>query len=163
MNSNLIIEKAAGDDLPAIMELLKLANMHYIGSAEMPAITYENYFVARLEGKVVGFSGYKILSATDAKTELMVVHPDCRGLGIGYKLQKRRMEDMLSKGIKKLTTNSDLPETIEWYQKYFGYRTIGELKKVNEFGDPNVDRWTTLEVDLVKWNNTRCRNSAHER
>jgi len=156
------IEKAVSRDLPAIMELLKLANMHYIGSQEMPAISYDNYFVAKLDGRIAGFCGYKILSPTEAKTELMVVHPDCRGLGIGIQLQQKRMEDMLSKGIQTLTTNSDLPQTIEWYQKHFGYRKIGELKKVNEFGDPNIDRWTTLQVDLVKWNNTRRRRTSDE-
>jgi len=149
---NLVIEKAASGDLPAIMDLLKIANMHYIGSAEMPSISFENYFVAKADGKVVGFCGYRVLSPIRAKTELMVVHPDCRGMGVGYKLQRRRMEDMLARGIRTLTTNTDLPETIEWYKKHFGYRKTGELKKVNEFGSPDIDRWTTLEVDLVEWN-----------
>ena len=159
---NVAIEKAVAENLPAIMELLKIANMHYIGSPEMPSLTYENYFVAKIEGKVVGFCGYKILSPTEAKTELMVVHPDYRGLGIGDKLQVRRMEDMLAKGISMLTTNTDLPATIKWYQRHFGYRKIGTLKKIHEFGDPAIDRWTTLQVDLVQWNNTRRRNDPND-
>ena len=162
MKKNVVIEKAAADDLPAIMELLKLANMHYIGSAEMPAISYENYFVARMDGKVAGFCGYKVLSPTDAKTELMVVHPDFRGLGIGFELQQRRMEDMFAKGIKTLRTNTDLPQTIKWYQKHFGYRKIGTLKKINQFGYPDIDHWTTLQVDLIKWNSTRYRRTTNE-
>jgi len=152
---DVIIEKASDKDFAAIMELLKLANMHYIGSAEMPSITFENYFTAKIADKVVGFCGYKILSPTQAKTELMAVHPDYRRFGIGYKLQVRRMEDMLAKGIQKLTTNTDLPETIKWYQRHFGYIKIGTLKKVNEFGDPNIDHWTTLQVDLIEWNKRR--------
>ena len=160
--TDIVIERATPEDLPVIIELLKIANMHYIGSPEMPAITYENYFAARMTGKVVGFCGYKILSPTEAKTELMVVHPDCRGLGIGYKLQVRRMEDMLARGIRILTTNTDLPATIEWYQRHFGYRKVGTLKKIHEFGDPNIDHWTTLQADLVEWNNTRRRNHANE-
>jgi ribosomal-protein-alanine N-acetyltransferase len=158
---DVVIEKAAAEDKPAIMELLKLANMHYIGSPEMPAISFENYFIAKMAGKVVGFCGYKILSPIAAKTELMVVHPDCRGLGIGFKLQQRRMEDMLDRGISTLTTNTDLPETIKWYQRHFGYRKVGTLKKIHEFGDPNIDCWTTLEVDLAQWNNQR-RKSGNE-
>ena len=161
---SLVIKKAASEDLPAIMELLKIANMHYIGSAEMPSISFENYFVAKADRNVVGFCGYKVLSPTRAKTELMVVHPDSRGLGIGFKLQRRRMEDMLARGIRTLTTNTDLPETIEWYKKHFGYRKVGELKKVNEFGSPDIDHWTTLEVDLVKWNfenSTETRRRSH--
>jgi N-acetylglutamate synthase-like GNAT family acetyltransferase len=160
--TDIVIEKAAAEDLNAIMGLLKLANMHYIGSPEMPALTYENYFVARAAGKVVGFAGYKILSPDKAKTELMVVDPDCRGLGIGLALQTRRMEDMLAKGIRMLTTNTDLPATIEWYQKHFGYRKIGTLKKVNEFGDPGIDQWTTLEVDLVQWNDSRRKDNTND-
>lgn len=159
---NIVMEKAVSEDLPAIMELLKLANMHYIGSPEMPHLSFENYYVARLAGKVVGFCGYKVLSAAEAKTELMVVHPDCRGLGIGYKLQQRRMEDMLARGIRTLTTNTDLPETIKWYQQHFGYRKVGTLKKIHEFGDPNIDHWTTLQVDLVKWNKNQCGSNANE-
>jgi len=131
--------------------------MHYIPSEEMPSLTYENYFVAKVDGNVVGFSGYKILSKHDAKTELMVVDNNARGKGIGYALQVRRMEDMLVKGIQTLTTNSDLPESINWYKKYFGYNEIGKLKKIHEFGDPNIDEWTTLQVDLIQWDKERKR------
>ena len=108
----IVIDKAREEDRPRIFELLEQANMHRVPSPEMPAITYENYFVARVDGKVVGFSGYKILSPTEAKTELMVVDRQCRGLGVGYLLQQRRMEDMLRQGVRTLTTNADLPETI---------------------------------------------------
>jgi len=152
---NIIIEKAKEEDKGRIFELLKIANMHYIPSVEMPEVTFENYFVARCDGKVVGFCGYKILSSTEAKTELMVVDPIVRGFGVGDRLQAYRMEDMVKKGIKTLTTNTDLPVTIEWYKKHFGYKEIGKLKKYHEFGDPNIDAWTTLQVDLVEWDKKR--------
>jgi N-acetylglutamate synthase-like GNAT family acetyltransferase len=152
---NIIIEKAREEDRHRIFELLRLANMHYIPSREMPDLTFENYFVARYGKKVVGFCGYKILSSTEAKTELMVVDPKFRGLGIGDILQAYRMEDMIRKGINKLTTNTDLPATIEWYKKHFSYKEIGKLKKYHEFGDPDIDVWTTLQVDLVEWDKNR--------
>ncbi|MHC4153415.1 MAG: GNAT family N-acetyltransferase [Planctomycetota bacterium] len=152
---NVVIEKAKEEDKPFIFELLQQANMHHIPSEEMPGLTYENYFVAKAEDKVVGFCGCKILSATKAKTELMVVNREYRGKGIGYKLQVRRMEDMRKKGIQLLTTNADLPATIEWYKKHFGYREIGRLKKLHEFGNPDIDCWTTLEVDLCRWASNR--------
>jgi ribosomal-protein-alanine N-acetyltransferase len=145
------IEKAKEEDKLDIFRLLKQANMHYVPSAEMPGLTYENYFVAKFDDKVVGFCGYKILSATEAKTELMVVDTACRGLGLGYKLQVRRMQDMIEKGCETLITNSDLPATIAWYKKHFGYQEVGHLKKVHEFGDPDIDEWTTLKADLIKW------------
>ncbi|MBC8549616.1 MAG: GNAT family N-acetyltransferase [Candidatus Brocadiales bacterium] len=125
--------------------------MHYLSSPEMPCLTYENYFVARAEVGIVGFCGYKILSSTEAKTELMVVDNKHRDHGIGHKLQTYRMEDMLKRGITMLTTNTDIQATIEWYKKHFGYKEVGRLKKLHEFGDPNIDHWTTLRVDLHKW------------
>ena len=151
----IIITKSEEKDRPSIFALLKQANMHYIPSQEMPGLTYENYFVAKIGGEVAGFSGYKILSPVEAKTELMVVDNGFRGKGIGYKLQVRRMEDMLAKGIRILTTNTDLPETIAWYKKHFGYVEKGKLKKFHEFGDPNIDYWTTLQLDLLRWNKER--------
>ncbi len=153
--TNIIIEKAKDKDRSFIFELLKQANMHYIPSEEMPALTYENYYVAKIDSKVVGFCGYKILSPTEAKTELMVVGEEYRGKGIGYKLQVIRMEDMLKKGVKILTTNTDLPETIEWYKNKFGYKEIGKLKKLHIFGDPNINYWTTLQVDLYQWDSDK--------
>lgn len=155
---DITIRKAQEKDWPFIFGLLKLANMHYIPSKEMPALTRENYFVAESGREILGFCGYKILSDTEAKTELMVVDPVARGRGVGHKLQVRRMEDMLGKGIKTLITNTDLPATIEWYKKHFGYKEVGKLKKFHEFGDPNIDEWTTLQVDLVRWNRDRKRD-----
>ena len=151
----ILIEKARGEDRAGIIELLKQANMHYIGTPEMPELTYDNYYVARTEEGIVGFCGFKILSAIEAKTELMVVDRRCRGHGVGIKLQTVRMEDMLARGIRTLTTNSDLPDTITWYKKFFGYTEVGRLKKIHEFGDPNIDHWTTLQVDLVEWDKNR--------
>jgi ribosomal-protein-alanine N-acetyltransferase len=156
---SLVIEKARPGDRQRIFELLEQANMHHVPSPEMPEVSWENYFVARLDGEVVGFSGYKVLSDSEAKTELMVVDAKCRGLGVGFKLQARRMEDMLSKGLRTLTTNADLPATIAFYKKYFGYIEVGKLAKEHEFGDPDIDQWTTLQTNLVAWNETRNKES----
>ena len=157
---NIVVEKAKIEDKSAILELLKQANMHNIPSPEMPQLTYENYFVAKWQGQIIGFCGYKILSKTTAKTELMVVDRTYRGQGIGYKLQVTRMEDMYNKGIRKLITNADLPATIKWYKKHFGYEKMGELKKLHEFGDPNIDCWTTLQVDLDMWAQEKRKESG---
>jgi N-acetylglutamate synthase-like GNAT family acetyltransferase len=145
------IEKLQEEDKPQVMALLEQANMHYIPSPEMPSISWGNYFVARLDGQVVGFAGYKMLSATEAKTELIVVDKRCRGTGLGIKLQARRMEEMVAHGAQSLITNCDLPESIEWYKKHFGYQEVGRLKKEHEFGNSGIDSWTTLRVDLRQW------------
>jgi ribosomal-protein-alanine N-acetyltransferase len=62
---------------------------------------------------------------------------------------------MLDKGVRTLTTNADLPASIAWYKKHFGYREIGKLNKLNEFGDPHIDHWTTLQTDLHVWDANR--------
>ena len=148
---NISIEPAAERDVPAILEIMETANMHYVPSPEMPELDWRCFFVARVEGKVVGAAGYKILSATEAKTTLMAVHPDFRKHGIGRLLQERRMLAISEQRIEKLITNADIPETIEWYKKHFGYKEIGKLKKLHEFGRPDIDEWTTLQTDLVEW------------
>jgi ribosomal-protein-alanine N-acetyltransferase len=66
-------------------------------------------------------------------------------------LQTLRMRAMRAAGCRTVTTNADLPETIAWYERWFGYRKIGTLAKVHEFGDPRREHWTTLECDLDAW------------
>lgn len=106
------IDPATDRDIPTILELMKTANMHYIPSPEMPDLDWRCFFVAKVDGRIVGAAGYKILSPTEAKTTLMAVHPDYRRYGIGRALQERRMFALRQKGIKRLITNADIPETI---------------------------------------------------
>jgi ribosomal-protein-alanine N-acetyltransferase len=139
-----MIGPAREEDIPEILEIMKTANMHNVPSPEMPELDWKCFFVARKDGKIVGAAGYKILSDTKAKTTLMVVHPEYRRFGIGRMLQERRMLAMSEQGV-------DIPETIVWYKKHFGYREVGKLKKVHEFGRPDIDEWTTLETNLSEW------------
>lgn len=158
-DAEVTVQKAVAGDLPAIMRLLEQANMHRIPSAEMPALTFDNYWVARRGDEVLGFCGYKVLSATDAKTELMVVDESARGLGVGLLLQAKRMDEMLARGLRTVTTNADRPATIAWYKKHFGYREVGRLAKLHEFGDPHIGEWTTLQADLTEWARRRSANT----
>jgi ribosomal-protein-alanine N-acetyltransferase len=151
------IEPAEEKDVPIILEIMKTANMDNVPSPEMPDLDWRCFFVAKVDGKIAGAAGYKILSPTEAKTTLMVVHPDYRRFGIGMALQQRRMRAMRNQGIKTLTTNADIPETIAWYKKHFGYREIGRIKKMHEFGRPDIDEWTTLSTDLTKWGDNHDR------
>ncbi|MGD2080653.1 MAG: GNAT family N-acetyltransferase [Nitrospirota bacterium] len=145
------IEPATERDVPGILEVMRTANMHNVPSPEMPELDWRCFFVARVDGELAGAAGYKILAATEAKTTLLAVHPDYRRHGIGRALQERRMLALAEKGIRTLTTNADIPETIAWYIKHFGYRETGRLKKLHEFGRPGIDEWTTLQTDPVKW------------
>ena len=58
------------------------------------------------------------------------------------------MRLMRDAGAVRVVTNADRPETIAWYERHFGYRRVGEVRKLHEFGLADVDRWTTLEASL---------------
>lgn len=148
---HIVVEKAQADDMEAMLAVLEPANMHYVPSREMPALDWRCCFVARAGGRVVGMAGYTMLSETVGKTTLMAVDPACRRHGLGLRLQTARLRAMAALGATKVVTNADRPVTIEWYKKHFGYRQIGTVAKVHEFGDPHVAEWTTLEMDLGAW------------
>jgi ribosomal protein S18 acetylase RimI-like enzyme len=147
------IEPAAAGDWPGILAVLETANMHHIPSPEVPEFDLACAFVARFEagGRIVGVAGYKALSADRAKTTLLAVLPEARRHGIGRLLQERRMDALCALGIKTLSTNSDRPETIAWYEKHFGYVRVGSLPKLHAFGHEGISEWTTLETDLTRW------------
>lgn len=146
-----VIERASSEDWPAILRVLKTANMHHIPSEEMPELDLSRCFVARQGERVIGLGGYKMLPDGRGKTTLLVVLPEFRDHGIGHALQVRRMEAMEGEGAKKVITNADDPSVISWYKRHFGYREVGKLRKLHEFGLVDVDHWTTLEMDIRKW------------
>jgi 3-keto-5-aminohexanoate cleavage enzyme len=129
----------------------------------MPALDLDRFFVARLDGKIVGAGGYTMLSPTEGKTTLLGVNPELSGLGIGKALQVARLEAMHALGAQTVTTNADIPDTIAWYKKHFGYREIGRLKKIHSFGLEHVDHWTTIRMDLVRYMRERKSCSATRR
>ena len=145
------IVRAQAKDMPAILKVLKTANMHHIPSKEMPALDLSLCFLAVTAGQVIGVGGYKMLSDGSGKTTVLVVDPAHRGKGVGMALQMKRMHEMIGKGAKKIITNADRPESIAWYKRHFGYKEIGSLKKFHEYGHPDVDHWTTLELDVEEW------------
>ncbi len=145
------IRPAKSSDFPGMLKVLETANMHYIPSEEMPELDWRQCFVAVRGRRVIGMSGYKILGDGQGKTTLMAVHPDLRGSGVGMMLQTERLRAMAEQGVHTVVTNADLPATIAWYKKHFGYKKIGNLKKVHEFGDPDIPEWTTLSMDLDAW------------
>lgn len=121
-----------------------------IPDPERTALNIENSFVALDDGKLVGVASYIILGADTAETASLAVAKECRGLGVGYLLQKARLEEMKRKGIRTVRTETDRPETIDWYVRKFGYRIVGANKKKHSFSLPDVDFWTVLELDLTR-------------
>lgn len=130
------------------MRVLELANFHHIPSPEMPSFDLERCFVAEVEGAIVGVAGYDVLPDGRGKTTLMAVDPAYRGTGIGHRLQQLRVRVLRELGCDVVVTNADLPETIAWYKRKFGYREVGRVEKLHEFGAPDIKAWTTLEAKL---------------
>jgi len=157
------IEPATEADMPAMLAVLETVNMHHVPSVEMPELDWRCCFVACDGGMVVGMSGYKMLSETQGKTTLMAVDPAYRRYGLGMRLQMERLRAMDALGAASVITNADRPVTIAWYEKHFGYRKIGSEPKVHQFGDPDVDEWTTLEMDLKAWMAHHRRETSQDR
>jgi 3-keto-5-aminohexanoate cleavage enzyme len=143
------IQPARSGDREAILKVMEPWNMHRVPSPEMAELDISCFFVARVDGRIVGASGYTILSQKVGKTTLLGVLPDYAKMGIGRALHDERLRAMARLGVTKVVTNADRPATIAWYKKNWGYEEVGRLKKVSPFGDDAVDHWTTLEMDLV--------------
>jgi len=116
---------------------------------ERSSLNMENTFVAILKEKVIGVGSYILLDDTHAETASLAVDPNYLGCGIGYKIQCARVEEMRSKGIQHLRTESDRPEVINWYISKFGYRVTGKNPKKHNFGHISYNHWTVMEIDLV--------------
>ena len=138
-------------DRGAMLDVLKTVNMHRVPSPEMDDFDVGRWYVAESEGRVIGVAGFRLLRSGRAplgKTTLLAVAPEERERGIGRALQELRMRLLRDAGAERVLTNADRPETIAWYERHFGYRRVGEVRKLHEFGLPDVDSWTTLEASL---------------
>ena len=138
-------------DRAAILKVLETSNMHHIPSAEMHDLDTGSWYVAEIDGDVVGVGGWELQHRGGelvGKTTLLTVKPDVRTAGIGGALQELRMGMMRDAGATKVITNADRPQVISWYERNFGYRKVGTIPKVMEFGLPDVQEWTTLEAPL---------------
>jgi ribosomal protein S18 acetylase RimI-like enzyme len=151
MKQGFVIERAGRGDRDDVIAVMRPANMHHVPSPEMDELALERFFVARVNGRVVGAAGYELLGPNHGKTTLLAVLPAFGGRGIGTALQRARLDAMYRLGVTRVTTNADRPETIAWYERRFGYRRVGELRKLIPFGDPEIDHWVTLELDLSEY------------
>ena len=79
---NFTIENASPQDRDEIIKVLVPWNMHHIPSLEAKEIDFSCFFVAKVNGKIVGLSGYKILSDEKGKTTFLAVYPEFQGSGI---------------------------------------------------------------------------------
>ena len=149
-----IIEKARPLDRDAIIKVLTPWNMHRIPSPEAEEIDFSCFFVAKIDNKIIGVSGYTIISKTEAKTRLLAVYPELQGSDVGKALQNIRLEAMYKLGIKKVFSHSSRPGTILWYKKHYGYREVGKRKKLSPHGSDDPYQ-TILELDLQNYMNNK--------
>jgi hypothetical protein len=56
-----IIEPAGPGDRDGILAVMRHFNMHHVPSVEMEELDLTRFFVARMQGRVVGAAGYKVL------------------------------------------------------------------------------------------------------
>lgn len=154
LDSEITIRKMHISDQAGAVAVLSKWNMAPIPeSAENPdpersSIDIDNSFVAVHEERIVGIASYIMLSDTAAETASLAVDPCYKGDGLGYRLQAARLSEMHRRGVKLVRTETDRPETIEWYKTKFGYRERGKNRKKHDFSLPEVKEWTVLELDL---------------
>jgi amino-acid N-acetyltransferase len=150
--SGAVIRKMTPDDMEAAFAILGkwgMAPRTDLENAERSGIDIANSFVAQLaDGRIVGVASYIVHSRELAETASLAVDPDVRGAGLGYRLQQARLEEMRRRGIKRVRTETDRPETIDWYVTKFGYRIMGTNPKKHAFSLPDVHEWTVLELEL---------------
>jgi N-acetylglutamate synthase-like GNAT family acetyltransferase len=149
--------QAKKGEIPRIIEILKTYNMGDFGSNERPFLPrIENFFIAKNEDGLIGCAAFLLYNDSklaktkrEAETASLAVDRKYRGYGIGEKLQKARLKRMKQLGIKKVLTEADTPAIIEWYIRKFGYKKVVTRKKYSDnYGDPNSDTYTLLELNL---------------
>lgn len=144
---DVMIGRPTASHWPEIVDVLRTANFHHIGSSEMETFPLEDCFAAFVDGRVRGVAGYRILSDVEAKTTLLAVDPRWAHLGLGRKLQTARLDHLRDQGIRTVTTNTDDPRVVRWLERKFGFRRTGIMvPKESDFGDRAVREWTNLRV-----------------
>ena len=153
--STAVVRKMRREDFDEAMRILGLWNMAPRSpSADVPDpersnIEIENAFVAEFDGRIVGTCSYFMLDDNWAETASLAVDPALKGGGVGALLQQARLDEMRRRGVRRVRTETDRPETIRWYVERFGYQVVGTNPKKHAFSLSDVDYWTVLELDLT--------------
>jgi N-acetylglutamate synthase-like GNAT family acetyltransferase len=148
------IRKMQASDLGQVMALLAywnyapLAPSRDVPTPERTEIVIENAHVAVDDGRIVGVCSYILHSPTLAEGASFAVDFAYQGFGIGKKLLQASYRERYSRGIRKLCSEADRVETIQWLVRHAGYHIVGSVLKRHAFGSPDVSSWTVLELDL---------------
>jgi ribosomal protein S18 acetylase RimI-like enzyme len=141
-------------ELARVVEILAHWNMAPVAPSaacpvpEATGLEEGSTFVAVVGGGIVGVASYVLRGEDRAETASLAVDPAWRGRGIGERLQRERLAAMKARGVRRVRTETDRPETIAWYLRKFGYRVTGSVPKKHAFSLEQVPHWTVLELDL---------------
>lgn len=151
------VRRMKPEDMEAAMTILEAWNMAPAPPSderkdpERSELTIGNSFVALLGEKIVGVCSYIVHSPDLVETASLAVDPAVRGSGAGFQLQLARLREMKRRGFHKVHTETDRPETVDWYVRKFGYEIVGKNPKKHAFSLDSVDEWTVLSLDLDSW------------
>ena len=124
------IRTATPKDIGDIIGIIKLLDIDRGYPVTESDINTDLFYVAEDEGRVIGISGYEFFGTKGAITTFLGVLPEYKGKGIGYALQKQRMEAVKSLRCDRLLTATPTRESAEWYKRYFGYVEIASSRKI---------------------------------
>lgn len=137
---NIEIVRMTRDDVPCVAEIDK--KVFSIPFKEQDFYEYLknplwSFFVAKCDGKVVGYISYMIIYS-DADLVNIAVLPECRGLGIGKRLLHEMVMDCddLDLTYIHLEVRKSNTVAIKLYESY-GFITVGVSK--NHYKEPTED------------------------
>ncbi|MCC7477483.1 GNAT family N-acetyltransferase [bacterium] len=145
------VQPAQDSDHAAILELMAHWNMQHVPSVEVEELYLPGFNLVRSPaavGALIAACGHKLLAPGRGKNTLFAVHPQWRGRGLGHLLMDRALQALRAAGARTVLTNTDRPESVAWYSACYGYRVIGRLPKLMDFGVSAIPFWTTMELDL---------------
>ncbi|MEN8118771.1 MAG: GNAT family N-acetyltransferase [Bacteroidota bacterium] len=108
----------------------------------------EVYFVAEVDGKLVGGSGIKLLAGNSGEIcelQKLYINSDIRGLGIGKTLVEKCLEFAKNAGYKKcyLETFPNMDAAISLYKK-FSFTPLD--KPIGDTGHGGCDVWMIKDL-----------------
>jgi len=108
----------------------------------------EIYFVAEVDGKLVGGSGIKLLAGNSGEIcelQKLYINSDIRGLGIGKALVEKCLEFAKEAGYKNcyLETFPNMDAAISLYKK-FGFKHLE--KPIGDTGHGGCDVWLMKDL-----------------
>jgi amino-acid N-acetyltransferase len=120
---NIVIRRARTADVPAMRRLVELFASERILLAKAPVQYYEDvqeFFVAELDGSVVGCAALHVLWEDLAEIRSVAVDPSSQGHGLGSQLVARVLEVARELGIRRIFV---LTFEVPFFER-FGFREI---------------------------------------